>query len=160
MTEPATDSTSHDHGVCIDDALDAAAEICAQRGARLTPLRRRVLEMVWAEHRSVKAYDLLAQLGAGAMPPTVYRALDFLVANGLVHRLESLNAYVGCPRPRVDHDCQFLICDSCGLVDELDAPEVAREVSARAGALGFAPTRQTVEIHGLCGQCHAPEGGS
>ncbi len=156
MTPRTTANKSHDHGRCIDDALDAAAEICARRGARLTPLRRRVLELVWAGHRSVKAYDLLALLGAGAMPPTIYRALDFLVAQGLVHRLESLNAYVGCPRPRADHEGQFLICEGCGVVDEIDAPELVREVSQRAGAAGFAPRRQTLEVHGLCLQCRAP----
>ncbi len=156
MTTRTSPQSSHDHARCIDDALDAAAEICGQRGARLTPLRRRVLELVWAGHHSVKAYDLLARLGAGAMPPTIYRALDFLVAQGLVHRLESLNAYVGCPRPRADHDSQFLICEGCGVVDEIDAPALVREVRRRAGAAGFEPTRQTLEVHGFCGQCRAP----
>lgn len=160
MTKRTSPRTSHDHTRCIDDALDAAAEICARRGARLTPLRRRVLELVWAGHRAVKAYDLLARLGAGAMPPTIYRALDFLVAQGLVHRLESLNAYVGCPRPRADHDSQFLICEGCGIVDEIDAPELAAEVCRRAGAAGFEPSRQTLEVHGLCGQCRGPGDGS
>ncbi len=156
MTKRASPDTTHDHARCIDDALDAAAEICGRRGARLTPLRRRVLELVWAGHRAVKAYDLLARLGAGAMPPTIYRALDFLVAQGLVHRLESLNAYVGCPRPRAQHDSQFLICQDCGVVDEIDAPALVAEVRRRAGAAGFAPIRQTLEVHGLCGQCRAP----
>ena len=159
MSKRASPDISHDHGRCIDDALDAAAEICAQRGARLTPLRRRVLELVWAGHHSVKAYDLLARLGVGAMPPTIYRALDFLVAQGLVHRLESLNAYVGCPRPKADHDSQFLICEGCGIVDEIDAPELVREVRQRAGAVGFTPTHQTLEVHGLCGQCRTPGNG-
>jgi Fur family zinc uptake transcriptional regulator len=143
----------HDHAQCIDDALDAAAEICARRGARLTPLRRRVLELVWAGHEAVKAYDLLARLGAGAKPPTVYRALDFLVAHGLVHKLESLNAYVGCPRPQTAHEGQFLICDTCGLVDEIDAPELNSQLLERAAIAGFAPQRQTVEVHGLCASC-------
>lgn len=159
MAKRASTETPHDHDRCIDDALDAAADICTLRGARLTPLRRRVLELVWAGHRSVKAYDLLARLGAGAMPPTIYRALDFLVAHGLVHRLESLNAYVGCPRPRADHDGQFLICEGCGVVDEIDAPELVREVCQRAGAVGFAPSRQTLEVHGLCRQCNTPGNG-
>jgi len=155
MTRPLS---HHDHAQCIDDALDAAADICARRGARLTTLRRRVLELVWAGHEAVKAYDLLARLGAGAKPPTVYRALDFLVAHGLVHKLESLNAYVGCPRPHRAHEGQFLICEGCGTVDEIDAPDLLRELGRHAAAAGFAPGRQTVEVHGLCQACDAGAG--
>src|SRR5918999_799750 len=103
----------HDHLSCIGDALDRAAVLCDQRGARLTPLRRRVLELVWRGHEPVGAYDLLAQMGRAA-PPTVYRALDFLIEQGLVHRIESLNAYVGCDRPEAAHASQFLICTDCG----------------------------------------------
>ena len=91
---------------------------CArERGVRLTPLRRRVLELVWGSHRAVKAYDLLAALGdavGAAKPPTVYRALEFLMAQGLVHRIDSLNAFVGCPQPDHRHSAQFLICGGCG----------------------------------------------
>ena len=146
-------SSLHDHDQCIDDALDAAGDICLRRGARLTPLRRRVLELVWAGHEAVKAYDLLAQLGAGTKPPTIYRALDFLVAHGLVHKLESLNAYVGCPRPHNAHEGQFLICDGCGTVNEIDAPALNSQLSECAIAVGFAPQRQTVEVHGRCAVC-------
>ncbi len=149
----ASEASGHDHGQCIDDALDAAADICARRGARLTELRRRVLELVWEGHESVKAYDLLAGLGPRAKPPTVYRALDFLVAHGLVHKLESLNAYVGCPRPQTAHEGQFLICDTCGTVDEIDSPELNSQLVARAAVAGFSPLRQTVEVHGLCAAC-------
>jgi Fur family transcriptional regulator, zinc uptake regulator len=152
-TEMAANASTHDHDQCIDDALDAAAEICARRGARLTPLRRRVLELVWAGHEAVKAYDLLAKLGRGAKPPTVYRALDFLVAHGLVHKLESLNAYIGCPRPQTAHEGQFLICDGCGLVDEIDVPELNSQLVERAAVAGFAALRQTVEVHGRCAAC-------
>jgi len=112
-----------------------------------------VLELVWAGHEAVKAYDLLAKLGAGAKPPTVYRALDFLVVHGLVHKLESVNAYIGCPRPQTAHEGQFLICDACGLVDEIDAPELNSQLIERAALAGFAPQRQTVEVHGRCAAC-------
>jgi len=149
----AEHQATHNHEQCIDDALDAAADICTRRGARLTTLRRRVLELVWAGHESAKAYDLLAQLGPGAKPPTVYRALDFLVAHGLVHKLESVNAYVGCPRPQTAHEGQFLICDTCGMVDEIDAPELNSQLVERAAVAGFAPQRQTVEVHGFCAAC-------
>lgn len=145
----------HDHAQCVDDALNAAAAICARRGARLTDLRRRVLELVWQGHEAVKAYDLLERLGPRAKPPTVYRALDFLVAHGLVHRLESLNAYVGCPRPDARHDGQFLICEACGNVDEFDLPELNTRLDERAAAAGFTPAHRTVELRGLCGHCRA-----
>src|SRR5919204_1424092 len=95
-------AASHDHDSCIDRALDRAAQLCEERGARLTALRREVLALVWRGHEPVGAYAILEALRRshpGAAPPTVYRALDFLIEHGLIHRIESLNAYVGCSRP-------------------------------------------------------------
>ena len=100
--KPAFHEGGHEHQSCIEDALARADDVCRERGVRLTPLRRRVLELVWSSHRAVKAYDLLAALGdavGAAKPPTVCRALEFLMAQGLVHRIDSLNAFVGCPQP-------------------------------------------------------------
>src|SRR5690606_29397539 len=111
LAEASMDHGQHDHRRCIADALDAAERVCAGRGARLTELRRRVLELVWQSHRPVGAYPLLAALGRDGhapAPPTVYRALDFLQAQGLVHRIESRNAYVGCPHPETDHTGQLM----------------------------------------------------
>ena len=149
---------AHAHEACIDDALAAAEEVCARRGARLTPLRRRVLELVWTRHEPVGAYDLLERLrqeGRRAAPPTVYRALDFLLDNGLVHRIESLNAYVGCGAPSDAHAGQFLICRGCGVVGELDDAEIVELVARKAGRMGFDVQRQTIEIMGLCPACAA-----
>jgi Fur family transcriptional regulator, zinc uptake regulator len=146
----------HDHGACIDAALDRAGELCARRGARLTRLRRRVLELVWQGHAAVKAYDLLAELDrkdGAAKPPTVYRALDFLMAQGLVHRLESLNAYVGCPQPEAPHEGKFLICEACGQVSEFEAPAIQSAIETQAADLGFAVGQQMVEVHGVCRGC-------
>jgi Fur family zinc uptake transcriptional regulator len=146
----------HDHALCIDAALDRAALLCSRRGARLTGLRRRVLELVWQGHSAVKAYDLLGELdrGAGtAKPPTVYRALDFLMAHGLVHRLESLNAYVGCPQPEAPHDGQFLICDACGMVNEFAAPAIEAAIASEAADQGFAIEQRTLEVRGVCRSC-------
>ncbi|MGH6916030.1 MAG: transcriptional repressor, partial [Geminicoccales bacterium] len=137
-------------------ALNRAAELCARRGARLTRLRRRVLELVWQDHSAVKAYDILDRLGdqaGSAKPPTVYRALDFLMAHGLVHRLESLNAFVGCPTPESSHQGQFLICDGCGAVREFEAPTIRSAIARQAGAYGFAVQQQTIEAHGTCRRC-------
>jgi Fur family zinc uptake transcriptional regulator len=146
----------HDHGACIDAALDRAGALCARRGARLTRLRRRVLELVWQGHAAVKAYDLLAALdrkGGAAKPPTIYRALDFLMAQGLVHRLESLNAYVGCAQPEAPHDGKFLICEACGQVSEFEAPAIRSAIATQAADLGFAVGQQMVEVHGVCRGC-------
>ena len=149
----------HDHAACIDAALDRAAELCAGLGARLTRLRRRVLELVWQGHAAVKAYDLLAELdrkGGAAKPPTVYRALDFLRAHGLVHRLESLNAYIGCPQPEAPHEGQFLICNSCGNVSEFEAPAIQTAIEVQAADCGFAVAQRTVEVRGVCRGCRPP----
>jgi len=146
----------HDHSVCIEDALNRAGALCARRGARLTPLRRRVLELVWQGHAAVKAYDVLNRLGGEpgpAKPPTVYRALDFLIAHGLVHRLESLNAYVGCPQPEASHSGCFLICDGCGDVAEFESAAIEAAIAARAGDLGFTVRGITVEVNARCQRC-------
>jgi Fur family transcriptional regulator, zinc uptake regulator len=149
-------TASHDHGSCIDEALDRAAQLCAASGARLTPLRRHVLKLVWRGHEPVGAYAVLEGLRRshpGAAPPTVYRALDFLIEHGLIHRIESLNAYVGCPQPERPHAGQFLICGRCSATVELDDPAIADAVLRRAGALGFAVRRQMIEVRGVCPRC-------
>lgn len=148
----------HDHQHCVDAALAAAERLCADRGRRLTALRRRVLELVWESHQPVKAYDILARLredSASAAPPTVYRALDFLIAERFIHRLASLNAYVGCAHPGYRHAGQFLICSGCQAVAELDDPEIEAALAERARAMGFALTRQTIELEGRCPRCRA-----
>lgn len=146
----------HDHSHCLDGALDRAATLCAQKGVRLTALRRRVLELVWGGHRPLGAYDILASLRAervGAAPPTVYRTLDFLRQQGLVHRIESLNAFVGCPDPDTPHGGQFLICRDCGLAAELNDAAVDLAIRKSAAAAGFAVGRKIIEIEGLCPHC-------
>jgi Fur family zinc uptake transcriptional regulator len=149
-------ASGHDHSQCIDTALAAAADLCRRRGARFTPLRRRVLELVWGGHAPVGAYQVLERLsrdGRRAAPPTVYRALDFLMAQGLVHRLESLNAYIGCPRPDQRHRAQYLICESCGDAAEVEITGLERTIAATAAAHEFAVSGQTVEVRGVCGAC-------
>lgn len=150
------DGAGHDHGVCVAKALSEADALCAQRGARLTRLRRRVLELVWTSHSPVGAYDLLDRLShehGRATPATVYRALEFLLAQGLVHRIESLNAFVGCPVPERDHSGQFLICRECGAAAEVHDQAVERAIAERAAACGFAVEGKTVEVRGLCPAC-------
>lgn len=156
---PASDhlfpSQDHDHATCVATALDTAETICRARGVRLTELRRRVLELVWSNHKPVGAYALLARLqeNGSAAPPTVYRALDFLLEQGLIHRVSSLNAFVGCARPGEDHSGQFLICEQCQNLVELDDADISAAIARGSSASGFAPRLQTVEILGLCPQC-------
>jgi Fur family zinc uptake transcriptional regulator len=149
-------SVHHDHHQCVAHALEAAEAECRRRGARLTEVRRRVLELVWESHQPVGAYallDILAREGRPAAPPTVYRALEFLLAHGLIHRLERLNAYMGCTQVGAPHAGQFLVCTSCGSAAELADPELDRAVCESAARLGFSVTRQTVEVEGLCAGC-------
>ena len=151
----------HDHAACVDQAVEAARRMCERRGLRLTALRRRVLELVWSGHGPMRAYDILDRLREerrSAAPPTAYRALAFLVENGLAHRIESLNAYVGCGAPGRDHVGQFLICRKCGSVAELDDRAISRTLADRTRALGFELESSTIEIRGLCPGCRTGAG--
>jgi Fur family zinc uptake transcriptional regulator len=139
----------------LQHALATAERLCAQRGVRFTAQRRRVLELVCRAERPVGAYEILDQLreGASAAPPTVYRALDFLLEQGFVHKLETLHAFVGCTHPEHPHASQFLICSDCGQVDELDSDAIAGDLRSVAQASGFHPTRPVVEVIGTCASC-------
>jgi Fur family zinc uptake transcriptional regulator len=151
-------SKNHDHDACVDEALATAERVCATRGLRLTALRRRVLSLVWDSHRPVGAYDILESLsdsGRRAAPPTVYRALEFLMEAGLVHRLDSLNAYIGCADPLEPHAGQFLICRECRAVVEIDAGEISDMVGREAHAQGFEPEQLMLEVQGLCAPCRS-----
>ncbi|MBV7563232.1 Fur family transcriptional regulator [Pseudomonas sp. sia0905] len=154
---PPLASRPHDHSHCVSHALAEAEAICAREGLRLTPLRKRVLELVWASHKPLGAYDILAVLseedGRRAAPPTVYRALDFLLENGLVHRIASLNAFVGCSHPAHAHQSQFLICRSCSAAVELEQTAISDAIVRGAKGVGFAVESQTVEVVGLCAGC-------
>jgi Fur family zinc uptake transcriptional regulator len=162
---PSHACTDPHHHVHDAAAFVAAVEVaCHERGLRLTPVRARVLGLIAAAGKPLKAYDLLDQLrvdkrqtgaGAGAAaPPTVYRALDFLLANGFIHKLESVNAFVACHHPNTaQHSVPFLICDRCHAAVELEDSHVVALLDERARALGFVPQAQTLEVHGLCARC-------
>ena len=152
----AVHTLRHNHRRCISSALAAAQRLCGHGGLRLTALRSRVLEHIWAGHDAVKAYDILKKLAsenASAQPPTVYRALNFLLEQGLVHRLESVNAFVGCTAPEQAHEGQFLICGSCSVVREIQVPAASRALAASALESGFLVARQTIEVLGTCSDC-------
>ena len=145
----------HDHQGCIETALTSAEALCQQRKQRFTAIRRRVLELVWQQHKPIGAYQLLEilQQDNRTAPPTVYRALDFLQQLGLVHRITSLNAYVGCVHPGQPHDGQFLICQTCNSLAELNVPAITSAIEQSAADSGFEARRHTVEIMGLCPDC-------
>lgn len=148
--------TFHDHAACIDQALSTAALVCERRGLNLTPIRRRILEIVWRAHEPIGAYAILAELAkerAKAAPPTVYRALEFLMTAGLVHRIDSLNAFIGCEEPAQPHVAQFLVCRACHRVAEIDDPSLNRVLGEKSRAMGFRIEPTSLEIKGLCSEC-------
>jgi Fur family zinc uptake transcriptional regulator len=147
---------SHKHQDCLKAAIVAAKSHCDAVGISLTPIRQRVLELIWQDHEPVKAYDILdtlKQSKSSSAPPTVYRALDFLQDEGLVHKIESLNAYIGCGNPRNTHKGQFFICHDCGFVAELDDDEIRRLFQKKAKRFGFEINDEIVEIKGYCQEC-------
>jgi Fur family zinc uptake transcriptional regulator len=149
--------TQHTHpSLSVEQLLERAAGLCAGRGAQLTDLRRQVLGLVLASDQPLGAYTLLDQLKAtraGAAPPTIYRALDFLLEQGLIHRIERLNAFVGCVSAGHAHAHQFLICRQCGHAAELHDHAVEHALEDVARRAGFTPARMTVEMEGLCADC-------
>lgn len=153
--DPFTEAT-HDHGRCVRAALDEALELCTRRGVRLTALRRRVLELVWQSHAPIGAYQILERLASArgrVAPPTVYRALDFLAREGLVHRIDSLNAYIGCSAPSLAHEAYFLICRACGDAAEFHDMELTTAIAGCVQRTGFRLRTATVELAGLCARC-------
>lgn len=146
----------HDHSQCKTDAIEAAIAQCDAQGLRLTKTRRQVLDIIWASHNPIGAYDVLQKLqeaGHKPAPPTAYRALDFLVSARLVHRIESLNAYIGCPAPDAQHQCQFYICGECGHIAEVHNQDVATALNTAADDLGFTQLQPVIEVHGICSRC-------
>ena len=160
MPATAFHPARHNHRHCVATALARAEAVCRRRGLRFTRIRRRVLELIWGSHRPATAYALLAQLRRekhNAAPPTVYRALDFLLEHRLAHKIESLNAYIGCAHStthaRGGHSGQFLICERCQQVAELDDPELRRMIERKAARAGLVAARHTIEISGRCARC-------
>ena len=149
---------THDHARCIQRAVATAEKVCAARRVNLTPLRKRIFEIVWRQHEPIGAYEILAELSRDrekAAPPTVYRALEFLQDAGLVHRLDTLNAFLGCDRPEDEHAGQFLVCSLCRRVAEIEDSVLNRALQDRARTLGFRLEASAVEIKAVCTRCAA-----
>lgn len=151
---------THDHHACVSTTMAKAESRCAALDLRLTPVRRRVLELLLAEHRALGAYDILGHLsaeGLGTQPPVAYRALDFLVKAGFAHRIEALNAYIACAHLGEDHAPAFLICRSCQSVAESGTALTQGRLGDAARAAGFQIEHTVVEAQGLCPACQAQD---
>lgn len=155
--KPAFPAPDHDHGRCAEDTFSHAERVCTGRGQKFTPIRRQVLGVLLSSHRPLGAYEIIEQLAKDMPRPapiTVYRALDFLMENGLVHRIESRNAFLACAH---NHDetavVAFLICEACGSVGEIPSAELAQTFNEAARSTGFSPKLSVVEIIGTCMHC-------
>jgi Fur family transcriptional regulator, zinc uptake regulator len=159
IPQPVFHNPQHDHARCAADALAEADAVCAKRGARLTSTRRRVLEILLSGHRPIGAYEIIDHLAADGSRPapiTVYRALDFLLEQGLVHRLASRNAFMACIHQHAATDkVVFLICEQCGAVGEVSSARIMRTIDEAAAAAGFMPKAPVVEVSGLCAHCQS-----
>jgi Fur family zinc uptake transcriptional regulator len=148
---------AHNHNNCRTKAVQTADKLCAERGVQLTPIRRKALELIWESHRAMKAYDLLDQMKLfqqTAKPATVYRALDFLLEQGLIHRVESLNAFIGCSCSEQQHEQLLLICVQCHEVEERPGMMVMEAVSKEIEQAGFTVHRKAIEMQGICKHCN------
>lgn len=148
----------HDHARCIADAMAHVEAHCAAEGLQLTPVRRRVLEILLEQHRALGAYEILDRLraeGLGSQPPVAYRALEFLMRAGFVHRIETLNAFVACTQGGTGHAPAFLICRTCHRVIETPAQTASGVLAHAAADAGFAIETAVREAEGLCAECRA-----
>ncbi|MEX1033953.1 MAG: Fur family transcriptional regulator [Cellvibrionaceae bacterium] len=147
----------HNHQRCIDTALASARALCIERGVRLTLQREQVLRLVWQSHKPLGAYPLMEMLSSATTkpvaPPTVYRALEFLSEQALIHKIHSLNAFVGCSEPGSHHQSRFLICRHCEVAVECGSGELDAALAKTAAVAGFTAEEQSVEIVGLCPTC-------
>jgi Fur family zinc uptake transcriptional regulator len=148
---------NHNHARCAADAIAHAEKVCADRSQRLTPIRRKVLEALAASHKPLGAYDIMEIVGGPRPAPiTIYRALDFLIAHGLVHRIASRNAFLACINNHSSGALvAFLICESCGTVGEAPGAAIGQSLNAAARSAGFTPKMSVVEIAGMCAHCRS-----
>ncbi|MBF0309957.1 MAG: transcriptional repressor [Magnetococcales bacterium] len=158
LPEQPFPAPGHDHEECMRDLLTHARELCLKQGAELTPHRRQVLEILASSHQALGAYDILGRMGGHQRrlaPMVVYRALDFLMGLGLVHRLAGRSAYFACRRSHAEGEVQYWICQRCLVVAETAADSIAGAFPGVAEGLGFRVERVNIEIEGECPQCRA-----
>lgn len=149
-------STRHNHAHCQADLISRAEDVCRARGSKLTEQRRDILTCVAEGHAAVGAYEIIEKMaknGVRHAPVTIYRALEFLTDHGLVHKIECRNAYVACSHAHQGKPAALLICETCGIVEEVDAPDMAETISKKAKGLGFKPRQTVMELMGTCQSC-------
>ena len=146
----------HNHGACLENAINSAEDYCIKNKLNLTPIRRKVLELLLQEHQALGAYAILAMLrdqGFSNQPPVAYRALDFLVEHGFAHKIEKLNAFVACSLPGANHSPAFLICKKCNTVAETQSYPHNISFKETANATGFQIEHTIIEAQGICQSC-------
>ncbi|GAA5234944.1 transcriptional repressor [Verticiella sediminum] len=157
---PATETSASCSPHRVDDALAVAEALCARRGRRFTPIRRKVLELLLRHQRSLKAYELLDEIRAihpNATPPTVYRALDFLLEEGLVHRVDTLNTFIACGDADGAPHNLLVVCTGCGAVAEIHDDVVRKRLADRIDKAGFKLSGGEMEVKALCKNCQASQ---
>ena len=148
----------HDHSACIASALKQARSLCEKEGVRLTSLRKQILELIWQNHKPLGAYALMEMLEKSSdrkrvAPPTVYRTLDFLMEQGLIHKVHSLNAFIGCATPNQKHSDALFICGECGHTEEVRSGTIQQAINLSASQHKFAVREQILEVVGRCAEC-------
>ena len=149
----------HDHEACIHAGMAHAEAACERRNERFTANRRSVLELLLAGHRPLGVYEIMKQFdwkGRRPAPSQIYRALEFLESIGLVHRIESCNAYLACSRPGRHRCTIFLVCEQCKTVAEVEAARMQDAITDLARHSGFELHSQVIEARGLCPECVSP----
>lgn len=144
------------HNNCIDSAINKAEAICLKNKLQFTRLRKSILKLIWESHVPLRAYDILERLKiseTSAKPITVYRILDFLLENKLIHKLESQNSFLGCTHPGEEHNCYFIICKKCQIVEEGCKEDILKTIYNSLDKLNFSPLHITLEIQGICKNC-------
>ena len=146
-----------DHIKCVETSLKQADLICLDNKLRFTELRKKVFSIISKSHEPAKAYDILSELqkeDSTAKPSTVYRTLDFLLENGLIHKLHSSNSYALCGHPAKKHgQCYFLICEKCNVTKECCSKSLTSKIEDIAKDNNFITKNITIEIRGLCSNC-------
>lgn len=150
------EKSCHNHKSCINEVVESVEKLCAEKSINFTDLRKKILKTIFADHKSVKAYDILKKLKEKEIsdkPPTIYRALDFFMEHGIIHKIHSTNSYVVCDHFQEDHQCHFLICEKCNLVIECCNAEINKIIALNASAKNFKAREKNIEILGICQNC-------
>ena len=147
---------NHDHRKCSKKVIQNAEETCLKFSLNFTPIRKKVLEIISSNHKPSRAYDLLEKLrddGFCDKPPTIYRALDFLIENKIVHKLNTINAYVACFDEESEEISCFLICEMCQEIEEFHNKNLNKVLTNIGKKRGIEIKNLNLEIGFKCQEC-------